>query len=384
MTDIERLSFADKSVPKDAKIGSIEEQKSSESEAIDLDEEIENKIINALICYKTKEEQKDIKFYLISSNIQLKTIKDEYKPLEIGLVEYTIRNGINTTYHQLIDCGDIPLGYAFTAIDHMERTHKIPLKNFVLASNDYQKIWTQILEFLSDSYIDEMENEMFGRPMIVFSQSDQIQQNYGALKWLQNNYNKEDNDLKASDPSFKTQFNIKVLNVSKLLSVLFSTSDIQKTEEWCEKAITSPAFDWTPGTDCPFHEDIQCIDCALGVAKRMTYLLSHFLRQPYDIRLTPNHLPTLEDNSTLNKAIDKFENMRIREEDNEYKPNQQFVLDDVQVSQEVNTGTEVNDWGSNEKQESDDDIQEVKVIRSNRLSKYCLKPSAGRSKHSDK
>ncbi|EEC04182.1 hypothetical protein IscW_ISCW003201 [Ixodes scapularis] len=56
-------------------------------------------------------------FYLISFNI-LCEANGVYFPLELGLVEYSIEQGCTNTFHQFIDSGPIPLGFASLAKDH--------------------------------------------------------------------------------------------------------------------------------------------------------------------------------------------------------------------------------------------------------------------------
>jgi hypothetical protein len=46
---------------------------------------------------------------------------------EIAPAEFCFVDGVRKTYHQFINPGDIPTGYAFEATRHAAHTHRIPL-----------------------------------------------------------------------------------------------------------------------------------------------------------------------------------------------------------------------------------------------------------------
>ena len=316
MTDNDKILYANTSKEKCSALGlcSNEEKETSNvsdsSETIVLNEEIENKLIDALVKYKSKEELTKTKFYFMSANIQC-VARDGYRPLEIGIIEYTIGDGIRLNYHQFIDCGEVPYGHGCEAKDHAQ-THKIPLKNFLGSSNDYLMIESRILELLSNS-CPKSVGQQINKPMIVFSKTEQIDQNRGALKWI----SRKSNEMRQQNGDKSYHSNIEVLSASKLLHSILTAAGDCRSMGWCENVITSHAFDYAIGTDCAFHEEVQSIYCAIGVPKRMAYLMSHFLRESYDIRLLANQLQ-------ITKA---FENLRIKEEDEEEE--EAFELKDL-------------------------------------------------------
>ena len=66
-------------------------------------------------------------------------------------------------------------------------THKIPFDNFIVASDNYQKIVEDIAQILDNS---RFTNEISGKPtpMLVYCTENQIEQNKGVLEWLAKKY----------------------------------------------------------------------------------------------------------------------------------------------------------------------------------------------------
>jgi len=244
-------------------------------------EEYREKMVKELVQYKSKEALMDTKIYLMSSNIQC-VVHNTYPPLEIGFVEYTIRGGIQRIHHKFMDLGDIPSGYAWSAMNHMQSSHKIPLKNFELASKDFVAIGDGILDFLEPSRLPIVGVEKSGHPLIVFSLWDQMDQNEGALKWLAN---------KCCDGM---DWNIQVLDVSLLLKAIYSAVAITQPLVVCRHKLSTASFDYSLDTDCHFHDEVQTIHCAQGVAKRIAYALSLSFFGVLRFKLLPTHLPSRE------------------------------------------------------------------------------------------
>ena len=265
-----------------------------------MNREVETKIIKQMVDNKSREELINTKFFFVSSNIQC-VVNGEYRPLEIGIVEYTIKKGITRWYHQFIDCGPIPLGYASEAKEHSEKTHKLPMNpsDFALPSDKFDIIGLVIHDFLESSCHDGSFVGS-GVPMIVFSHSDQIEQNSGSIKWIANNCN----EMRRRKSQAVLQFDVVVLNVNKLLYSLMEVAKNPQCLGWCSKIMTSPAFDYSPGTDCYYHSEIDCIECALGVVKRIAYMLSHCLTKFFDVEILAKHYP----------IIQGLERLRIKDE----------------------------------------------------------------------
>lgn len=98
-------------------------------------------------------------FFLISFNYFIKDYNGTYFPCELGAVSFTIKGGINTKCHALIDPGKLPLGSAFNAKDHSDKTHKLPPPPKAEGERDYLKVLTTLTDFLVKNATDSIENK---------------------------------------------------------------------------------------------------------------------------------------------------------------------------------------------------------------------------------
>ncbi len=254
-------------------------------------EELAQKVIEVLVKNKTIDDLLSTKFYVMSSNI-LCICDNTYPPIELGFVEYTIEKGILQNYHRFIDVGNVPIGYSYSALSHHENCHKIPIKDFFEAIDDYCLIVEEIQQLLAESRPNDVSKTDGKNPMIVFSDGEQIKQNMGALEWLQNKYNQ---NLNRSGNELSFKWDIKVIDIAFLVFNIFTKMGNSRPLAICRSDVTSSAFDYSPDTDCPFHEDLQCINCAVGVAKRMCYMLSVMFKDIFKIDITRQHFPQIEE-----------------------------------------------------------------------------------------
>ncbi|CAG2108196.1 unnamed protein product [Medioppia subpectinata] len=250
---------------------------------------LSEKLMQELVDFKTRDELMATKVYFMASNIQC-IVDGEYRPLEIGFVEYTIRDGIQKAYHSFIDCQEIPYGFAFASIDHMKRSHKIPITDFEWATKDYVSVGNQVLDLLDTSRVEipYADRSVDKHPMIVFSLWDQKPQNEGVLKWLA--------DRHTETCGVALDWNIVVLDVSDLLMAIHLKYGQRKAMKDVREELSTTSFDYSLGTDCHFHEEIQCIVCAQGVAKRMAYVMSQSLINVLQFKPLATHFPTVQIN----------------------------------------------------------------------------------------
>ena len=91
-----------------------------ENNQLDNDEDRElylDKMIECCVkACKTKEDLLNASFFVMSSNVMIKTDANEYYPLEIGICQYTLKDGIKFTYHEFIDAGRVPIGLPLNSI----------------------------------------------------------------------------------------------------------------------------------------------------------------------------------------------------------------------------------------------------------------------------
>jgi hypothetical protein len=75
------------------------------------DEYLDDMIKSCVKACQSKEDLIKASFFIIGSNIMVETGSKQYLPLEISIVQYNIKDGIQFTYHKFIDAGPIPLGF---------------------------------------------------------------------------------------------------------------------------------------------------------------------------------------------------------------------------------------------------------------------------------
>jgi protein maelstrom len=75
---------------------------------------------------------------------------------EITLAEFSFVDGVMKTYHQFINPGEIPIGYAFEATKYAANTHRIPLPPDSFGSvSDHVEIFDNIISFVRGQDEDE-------------------------------------------------------------------------------------------------------------------------------------------------------------------------------------------------------------------------------------
>lgn len=211
-----------------------------------------------------------------------------YKPYyvlaEIGLIEYSLQDGIIDEYHAFIKPNQIPLGYTSQCMDRSKEEHQIPLYNFEKAKKTYAEIYANIRKFL----LPKKENNFF---VPVFCMSKEIEETRFGLKYLFNNT--PGADARGEFP-FKRIFDLEslVVNLGKRANIEYSTAS-------AHDILTSYKFDYTPKSRCPFHEELGIINCSLGLVKKAAYHISDNICQFYDIELTTKHIPATKSIGTV-------------------------------------------------------------------------------------
>ncbi|XP_013787391.1 protein maelstrom homolog [Limulus polyphemus] len=212
--------------------------------------------------------------YISCSNILCMTNENVYIPLEIGIVEYSIRRGIIRRFHKFINPGTIPTGYTGKAKEHSEQYHQIPIFNFNQGDENYLGTYLQIKKFVNPDELDPCPP--------LFCPSDQLSQTKGCLKWLHEQaYERGHQTLACWD--------LTVLLLELRLKV---NQPIPKVV--AEDYLTKTTFDYIPKTRCEFHEELDSPHCALGRAQRLCFMLSDAICKYYDVEPTLNHLPPRE------------------------------------------------------------------------------------------
>lgn len=108
-------------------------------------------------------------FYILSFNYFTKeTAQSRYYPCELGLVQFSIKNGITKKFHKLLNPGPLPLGHAFLAKDHGDKTHQLPVPPKALGEPEFDLVLSEMIELFVNErsgldqtfYVFAMEQEM--------------------------------------------------------------------------------------------------------------------------------------------------------------------------------------------------------------------------------
>lgn len=214
----------------------------------------------------------DEKFYFPSFVCLLE--EPEYQPLEIAVVEYSLRNGIERTFHKHINPGPIPQGYRFIAQQKSNLTHEIPVEGIALPEDTYPRIYDELINFLSGNS---------GKIPPLFVRISECDKTDMCLKWL----------AKKAGRTYQLK---RVYELESLILDLDAhLSDRPKSINSCKQnatdLISSTIFDWDAGTRCQWHEEKGSKTCALGFVNRYCYCLSDYFCENFDIPVTDQHLP---------------------------------------------------------------------------------------------
>uniref|UniRef100_A0A023FTL8 Putative maelstrom protein n=1 Tax=Amblyomma parvum TaxID=251391 RepID=A0A023FTL8_AMBPA len=222
------------------------------------------------------ERVKEWPLYIVSTNI-LCEANGIYYPLEIAVIEYTIKLGFIRAFHRFINPGKIPLGFASAAIDHSENTHGIPIRNFEEGITDYKQFVQELFAFLHVTIGDQCP------PM--FTMQDHIPQAEGCLRWIEEAAN--------------IAIDVQIWDILPLLRKLRSAAGNEISQGEAETILNSAMFDYDMKSLCLYHFEIDNRHCALGESRRIGYKISNALLHAYKIEnvIQYQHLPPRYDPS---------------------------------------------------------------------------------------
>ena len=87
-------------------------------------------------------------FYFFSASYFIKKSQDDIFPAEIALAKFSLFEGITDCFHMLINPGDLPMGFAATALQHSKNTHRLAIPPNIQGEKNYKRILDEILKFL--------------------------------------------------------------------------------------------------------------------------------------------------------------------------------------------------------------------------------------------
>lgn len=227
--------------------------------------------------------------YIISFNVMCNNADNEYIPLELGIVKFTLKEGIEDSLHMFIDAGPAPDGYAREAKEHSEETHQIPLGGFKPSDKyecvSYAKVLERIDQFVVEEKLFSPSMGSIGVRPLFGTPHDQRE-----LALIQSRSCLATIGKRAHNVDFAKGF--EVLDITKLLYNIYIKVSKPTFVGLCLDKMSSSSLDYTPNTRCEYHEEKDCKFCAIALSKKLAYLLSDNLLLEFEITPTKNHLPS--------------------------------------------------------------------------------------------
>ena len=249
---------------------------------------------------KTRDETMKRSFILASCNVLVRTDEHGFLPLELGLVKYSIEEGVIAKYHVFTYPGDVPMGYYRRAMDHQKSTHKLPIgqeshptaigqsKN---PQEEYTNMMTEMIMFMDDCKFEYSGRHYY----LIFTDIEMIPQLKGVFEWI---------CKKTRDPEMWRLWDanfFRFIDMGILIQRLYHSAGIESFPlQLCTDFATSSEYDYKSG-GCEFHEEMDnTINCALGACLKWAYLISENLLPYYPVKPLPNkHLPVVKVNAVL-------------------------------------------------------------------------------------
>ncbi|XP_017885625.1 protein maelstrom-like [Ceratina calcarata] len=206
-----------------------------------------------------------LKFLFIHVNwFYIKSIgmnKYEYGPAEFAVAEFSLKNGIQNVYHEILNI-TIPLGWMREAIETSKETHQIPV-NFSEGESDFCLMYTKLVKLL-ESY--KTENKF--PPLFT------VESTTNAVNSLL---------LMMTEAANRSIDEFQVYSLETLFAELRNVI-VRKTEGQsiplviAEIEFGKDIFNFTPGAGCYFHKllDNGSQYCSKSVVTRWGYTICDY------------------------------------------------------------------------------------------------------------
>ncbi|XP_069689384.1 protein maelstrom homolog [Periplaneta americana] len=218
------------------------------------------------------------KFYVIHVNYYCRLENGTFLPCELGLVEFSLLDGITKTYHTLINPGGIPMGYNYQAKKYSEDTHSIPVPpdEFGGESN-HPKILEKVKQF-------------------VMGEKGLVPPLYTALNTIEPVKNILWRFQKFVDPGLTPDENMfAVYSLPKLfyeLSIASASSSGAggfRYYSLAERELEKDVLSFTKGISCNFHEKTDALPyCSLSCARRWIFVILKHCCKNLEIKMLPD------------------------------------------------------------------------------------------------
>lgn len=247
---------------------------------------IKNTISDMLDKAVANNELEKLEFYFISFAYFCVTSGGTYIPAEMGLVRYSLKDGVMDKLHMFIDPGKLPLGMAYDAKQHSESDHQLPIPPDAKGEKDNDEIILKMFSFLSQQ--EKMPP--------LFTETNDIRMVENILKGILNQGSMDENTLLVC-PLSEMFYQLKRatesfgMDIKTFPSVHIAQAIIQKD-----------VYEYTKDISCEFHEDQgNGKYCPLSRCVRWAYIISDSCCLDLSIEMKPGrHLPMNADTALCN------------------------------------------------------------------------------------
>lgn len=238
---------------------------------------IKNTISDMLDKAVANNELEKLEFYFISFAYFCVTSGGTYIPAEMGLVRYSLKDGVMDKLHMLIDPGKLPLGMAYDAKQHSESDHQLPIPPDAMGEKDNDEIILKMFSFLSQG--EKMPP--------LFTETNDIRMVENILKGILNQGAMDENTLLVC-PLSELFYQLKRatesfgMDIKTFPSVHIAQAIIQKD-----------VYEYTKDISCEIHEEQgNGKYCPLSRCVRWAYIISDSCCLDLSIEMKPGrHLP---------------------------------------------------------------------------------------------
>lgn len=229
----------------------------------------------------------ETKFYLIDFQllVKIEVLDQEPKfyPIEIGLIEWSMRHGIGNTLERLVNPGDIPLGYRSVAAEYSREYHRIPIDHNqykLLGTSDYCALRRDIQQFVNPN---KSSNTGYQALYCARKESQKVE---GCLEWL----------YRASGAVSSP---LPVYSLEDLTLALYKHRGVVVLEQGVVEMLHNSRYQYLKESRCTYHADIETMHCALAVPRRHSYALSNAMMSHYGFVVTDRHIPVVAPSNSV-------------------------------------------------------------------------------------
>uniref|UniRef100_A0A182MX82 Maelstrom domain-containing protein n=1 Tax=Anopheles culicifacies TaxID=139723 RepID=A0A182MX82_9DIPT len=216
-------------------------------------------------------------FFIICMEHFCRTIDDDYIPAELGVIKYSLKDGVQTQLHMYINPGKIPVGLNFEANRHANKTHQLPTPPFALGLTDYNEIAEKLLCFLDAKEENQLQ---------LFTDANGVLPVENMIKAILGNRIEKIELHVCSLPELFFRLQRSVQSHDMSMPVFPNVRKAQYT-------LDLDCFSFTSGISCKYHEtNFLLNECALSQCIRWAYTISEHCCRPLGINLIPGkHCP---------------------------------------------------------------------------------------------